>query len=168
MLLAMRSRTASVLTGKPESAATKPASRRSIDSVSVPWRTVRPVISFALSISPGSTRSPRRSEATLAALVRSTTAVAPTLTAASTARMVSCRVFMMRSPVLDLTGSGRRGRRNASPSTMMATVTGTTPTLSAVIQLLRPSTSRRSANCTSRSCARMPSSWARKPSIAFI
>src|SRR5437763_12185934 len=71
------------------------------------------------------------------------------------------------APRSDFTGTARRGRRSANPRTKTATVTGTTPTLSAVIQLLRLSTSRRSANCTSRSSERTRSSWVRNPSIAF-
>src|SRR5262249_33011356 len=71
-----------------------------------------------------------------------------------------------RAP-LDFTGSFRRGRMSANASTPIATLTGTTPTLIAVIRLLRLSTSRRRANWTSRSSERMASSWARKPSMVF-
>jgi hypothetical protein len=55
---------ASVLTGKPASAVTKAAFLRSIEIVSPPSRSTTPVISLALASSSGSTRSPRRSEAT--------------------------------------------------------------------------------------------------------
>src|SRR5262249_14951697 len=67
-----------------------------------------------------------------------------------------------------LTGTGRRGRRIANINAMIATTSGTTPTLRAVTQLLRSSTLRRKANWTSRNSERMESNWARNPSIACI
>src|SRR5215470_6875488 len=54
-----------------------------------------PVISFALAASEGTTVSPRRSDATVGALVCKTQAVTPMLTAASTASVVRCFAFMM-------------------------------------------------------------------------
>src|SRR5258705_5847881 len=55
----------------------------------------RPVISFAFAASEGTTVSPRRSDATVGALVCNTQAVSPTLIAASTASVVRCFAFMM-------------------------------------------------------------------------
>jgi len=69
---------------------------------------------------------------------------------------------------VNLLAVSRRGRRIANINAMIATTNGTTPTLTAVTQLLRSSTLRRKANCTSRNSERMDSSWARNPSIACI
>src|SRR5258708_33963873 len=55
----------------------------------------RPVRSFAFAASEGTTVSPRRSDATVGALVCNTQAVAPMLIAASTASVVRCFAFMM-------------------------------------------------------------------------
>src|ERR1700690_1666821 len=52
-------------------------------------------MSFALAIREGTTLSPRRSDATVGALLRNTQAVAATLIAASTARAARCFGFMM-------------------------------------------------------------------------
>src|SRR5262249_17331712 len=64
-------------------------------SVPAVSRMERPVMSFLLARSEGTTVSPRRSDATVGALVCKTQAVTPMLTAASTASVVRCFVFIM-------------------------------------------------------------------------
>ena len=115
--------------------------------------------------SAGTTGSPRWSDGTAVAVVCITAAVATTQTAAIPPRTVSCLAFIDAVP--SFTGTGRRGRRIANNKAMIATRSGTTPTFTAVIQFLRSSTLRRSANCTSRNSERIVSNWARKPSIAL-